>query len=133
MGSAAVFVLLVALVSRQTAVVALPFLYCFCVTSSPCFFRFLSSLHSHSTSPRFKLPFPFSFKKPPLFSFKESLLLRQKGRGLLLRVGSRGYRVSSPTGVAFQGTPALFSSHGVLGFGSSMRGRERETVSLKQH
>ena len=34
-------------------------------------------------------------------------------------------------GVAVQGTPALFSSHGVLGFCSSMRGeRERGTVSL---
>ena len=60
MGSAAVFVLLVALVSRQPTVVALPFLCCFCVTSSPCFFRFLSSLHSHSTS-RFKLLCILSF------------------------------------------------------------------------
>jgi hypothetical protein len=33
-------------------------------------------------------------------------------------------------GVAVQGTPALFSSHGVLGFCSSMRGeRERNSVS----
>jgi len=35
--------------------------------------------------------------------------------------------VRSPTGVALQGTPALFSSHGVLGFCSG--GRERGTVS----
>jgi len=83
-GSAAVFVLLVALVSRQPAVVALPFLCCFCVTSSPCFFRFLSSLHSHSTS-RFKLLCILSFlslfshsnfsPSPPLFSFVNSLCL----------------------------------------------------------
>jgi hypothetical protein len=31
-------------------------------------------------------------------------------------------------GVALQGTPALFSIHGVLGFGSSMRGERGETV-----
>ena len=37
----------------------------------------------------------------------------------------------SPTGVALQGTLALFSIHGVLGFGSSMRGeRERGTMFL---
>ena len=47
---------------------------------------------------------------------------------LLLRVGSRGHRVRSPMGVALQGTPALFSIHGVLGFGSSMRGERGETV-----
>ena len=37
-----------------------PFFCCFCVTSSPCFFRFLSSLHSHSTS-HFKLLCILSF------------------------------------------------------------------------
>jgi hypothetical protein len=34
-GNAVVFALLVTLVSRQPAVVALPLLCCFCVTSSP--------------------------------------------------------------------------------------------------
>ena len=58
------------------------FFFVFCPLSclcSPVFFRFLSSrflssLHSHSTSPRFKLPSPFSFKKSPLF-FSFLLLL----------------------------------------------------------
>jgi hypothetical protein len=31
-------------------------------------------------------------------------------------------------GVALQGMPALFSIHGVLGFGSSIRGERGETV-----
>jgi hypothetical protein len=43
-------------------------------------------------------------------------------------VGSRGHRVRSPMGVALQGMPALFSIHGVLGFGSSIRGERGETV-----
>jgi hypothetical protein len=65
-GSAAVFVLLVALVSRQPAVVALPLLFCCCFFS-----LFLSPCFSPNNSLSLSLGFPsFSFffpLIPPVF------------------------------------------------------------------
>jgi hypothetical protein len=58
----------------------------------------------------------------------ESSIYRLEGSGLLLRVGSRGNQVRSPTGVALQGTLALFSIHGVLG--AACGERERGIVFL---
>jgi hypothetical protein len=80
----------------------------------------------------------FHSNSPPFSASVESSIYRanlavargEQGSGLLSRMGSRGRRVRSPMGVALQGTPALFSIHGILGFGSSMQGERGETVYI---
>ena len=89
----------------------------------PSFLSVLSSLVQTSL--------PFKKKKyPPQFLVLGAVFIEQRGVACCYAWEAGGHRVRSPTSVALQGTPALFSSHRVLGSCSSIWGEgERNSVS----